>query len=107
MQAAVPVSFPPATGRVLAHFRNAGGTGHALAFALRAYMLSLHYWGVRTRPDQASSVHGTVLSPSSQYFKVWIRRYQFSRGGFERELLLIFCFGRVSASRFFLFVCWR
>ncbi len=31
---------------------DAGGTGRALAFALRAYVPSLHYWGARTRPDQ-------------------------------------------------------
>ena len=30
---------------------DAGGTGRALAFALRAYVSSLHYLGVRTRPD--------------------------------------------------------
>ncbi len=33
---------------------NAGRTGRALSFALRAYVPSLHYGGVRTRPDQVT-----------------------------------------------------
>jgi hypothetical protein len=45
---------------------NAGGNGRALAFALRAYVPSLHYWGVTVlEPDQTrpSALGACAFSP--------------------------------------------